>query len=283
MNMGGVYESVVEQQVQEVGQDLLSQYSINRYTLVAAVVILFLGVLINKFSNVLVDRAVERRSGDEHAAKTGKRLTAYIIFSLTLIFVLGAFGVPPSALGTAVGLIGLGLSFALKDMIANFISGILILISQPFKIGDQINVDGQEGTLKEINLRASSIRTYDGREVIVPNSELYNKTVINNTAYDERRFDVIVGISYDDDIRKAKEIAEEALKEAEKVEDQPEPQVLVDELDDSSVNIRLRGWTRPSRASIVSASSELTGLVKQKYDEEGIDIPFPIRTVYMEE
>lgn len=166
-------------------------------------------------------------------------------------------------------------------MIANFISGILILINRPFRIGDQIKVGGEEGTLKDIKLRASEIKTYDGRKVIVPNSDLYSKIVINNTAYNERRFEVIVGISYDDDIKRAKELSHETLKEAEGVEESPEPQVLVSELGDSSVNLKLRGWTKPSRADMLKSASEVTELVKQKYDEEGIDIPFPIRTVLM--
>jgi len=230
----------------------------------------------------MVERAVKRRDGDPHAAVTGKKLTSYIIFPLTILGVLGVFGFPLSALAGAVGLIGLGISFALKDMIANFFSGVLILATRPFKVGDQIEVDDEAGTVQDIKIRATDVKTYDGRKVIVPNSKLYNDTVINNTAYDERRFDVIVGISYDDDIEAAKEKAMQALEDSEKVSDHNEPQVLVSELGGSSVDLKLRGWTKPSKASLVAASSEVTQKVKQYYDEEGIDIPYPIRTVFME-
>lgn len=245
--------------------------------------ILMLGYFANKLSNVLVERAVKRRDGDPHAAVTGKKLTAYIIYPLTFVALLGVFGFPLSALAGAVGLIGLGISFALKDMIANFFSGILILATRPFKVGDQISVGDESGTVQDIKIRATDVRTYDGRKVIVPNSKLYNDTVINNTAYDERRFDVVVGISYDDDIETAKDLAMEALEDTEKVSSEPEPQVLVSELGGSSVNLKLRGWTKPSRASLVAASSDVTKNVKEYYDEEGIDIPYPIRTVFMEE
>jgi small conductance mechanosensitive channel len=239
------------------------------------------GFVVNKISNVLVDRAVKRRKGDQHASKTAKKLTAYVIYPLTFVVILGVFGFPLSSIGAAVGLIGLGLSFALKDMISNFISGLFIMINRPFKIGDQIEVGGEAGTVRDIKIRATEIKTYDGRQVIVPNSTLYNGTVINNTAYDNRRFEVIVGIGYDDDIEKAKELAIETLEEAETVEADPEPQVLVNELGGSSVNLKLRGWTRPSKANMVKSASEVTQIVKEKYDEAGIDIPYPIRTVYM--
>lgn len=270
----------ITQKLSEIG---LPSVNIDPWLVALAAVVVVAGWAANKVSNVLIARSIRGRNGDKHVIKTSKRVSAYTIYSLTAVALLGVFGVPLSALGTMVGLIGLGLSFALKDMIANFISGLLIMINRPFKIGDQIEVSGEAGTVQDIKIRASEIKTYDGRKVIVPNSTLYSTTVINNTAYDERRFEVIVGVSYDDDVERAKELAMETLEEAEMTEDQPEPQVLVDELGGSSVNLKLRGWTKPSKANMVKATSEVTQLVKSKYDEEGIDIPYPIRTVYMEE
>jgi len=265
---------------------LQSQFSnlglnITLTTLTVAAGLAVLGWFTNKISNKIIDRAIDKRGGDKHAAVSAKKVTAYIIYPITFVLILGTFGLPISSLGTALGLIGLGVSFALKDVIANFISGILILVGQPFKVGDQIKVAGEEGTVKDIQVRATDIKTYDGRKVIVPNSDLYNGVVINNTAYDERRFEVIVGIGYDDDISTAVEKAKESLEESEMVETEPEPQVLVNELGGSSVNLKLRGWTKPSKANMVQAASEVTQGVKEKYDQEGIDIPYPIRTVYM--
>lgn len=255
--------------------------NITSTTLAVALGLMILGWTANKVSNRMINRAVERRGGDKHAAVSAKKVTSYIIYPVTLVMILGVFGLPVSSVGAAIGLIGLGISFALKDMIANFISGIMILVNRPFKIGDQIKVGEEEGTVKDIQIRATDIKTYDGRKVIVPNSQLYNGVVINNTAYDERRFEVIVGIGYDDDIGTAVEKARESLEESEMVEEQPEPQVLVNELGGSSVNLKLRGWTKPSKANMVQAASQVTQGVKEKYDQEGIDIPYPIRTVYM--
>jgi small conductance mechanosensitive channel len=257
--------------------------AVNPETFIIAGLLVAGGYIANKISNVLISKSVDHRGGERHAKRSAKRLTAYIIYPLTFVAVLGVFGVPLSALGAAVGLIGLGLSFALQDIIANFISGILIMVGRPFEIGDQIEINGEEGTIQDIRTRATEMKTYDGRKVIIPNSQLYSNTVINNTGYGNRRFNVIVGISYEDDIKKAKELAENVLEEAESVEDQPEPQVLVDELGGSSVNLKLRGWTDNRRANIVSGGSEVTQLVKEKYDDAGIDIPYPIRTVFMED
>lgn len=255
--------------------------TINTASILIAAFLLAVGYIANKISNMMIRRGVEKRGGDQHAAHTAMKVSGYIIYTLTFVAVLGAFGVPASALGASVGLIGLGLSFALKDIIANFISGLMIMVSRPFKIGDQIKAGGEEGTVQDIRIRATDVRTYDGRRVIIPNSQLYSNIVINNTAYDLRRFEVIVGIGYEDDIERAKELAWEALDNSETVESDPEPQVLVNELGGSSVNLKLRGWTNSQRAGLVQASSEVTQKVKERYDEEGIDIPYPIRTVYM--
>lgn len=274
---------VLEFLAQLSGSITLLGITLNFKTLFWAVTVLAGGFVANKVSDRLIARAIAKRDGDEHAIVTGQKISSYVIYSLTLVVIMGVFGLPLAALASAVGLIGLGVSFALKDMISNFISGLMILINRPFKIGDQITVAGESGTVRDIRIRATDVKTYDGRKVIVPNSILYNDTVINNTAYDERRFEVVVGIGYDDDIEKAKELGMETLQEAEGVDRQPEPQVLVNELGGSSVNLKLRGWTKPSKANMVNSASEVTQIVKEKYDEAGIDIPYPIRTIYMNE
>lgn len=252
-------------------------------TILWTAVVLVGGLAINNFVGRVIKRSLNKNEADEHLYKTVSKLASFIVYSLTFIALLGVYNVPLGSLATLVGLLGLGLSFAMQDVIANFISGIMILVSRPFKIGDQIKAAGEEGTVQDIRIRATDIKTYDGRKVIVPNSKLYNDVIVNNTAYGSRRFEVVVGIGYDDDIKTGKEIAEQALKDAEHIEDSPEPQVLVSELGGSSVNLKLRGWTDTSKANVLKASSELTHLIKDRYDEEGIDIPYPIRTIYMEE
>ncbi len=252
-------------------------------TITLVVGVIFGTLVFTRISDNVLKRSIKKHNGSEHARKTAQKISKITISIIGFTLVLGILGIPASAIGTFLGLIGLGISFALREIIANFISGMLILTTRPFKIGDQIETEDETGTVEDIRLRATDVKTFDGRKVIVPNSDLYNKTVINNTGYNNRRFDVLVGIGYEENIKTAKDLAIEALDEADSVESDPEPQVLVDELDDSSVNLKLRGWTHTGRASIVKASSEVTELIKDKYDEEDINIPYPVRTVHMNE
>lgn len=263
--------------------NIISSVSFGLTSLLAVIIVLALGYLANRASNMAIENYMRREHIDNHIIKTSKKISAYAIYGLTIVAVLGVIGVPATALGTVVGLLGLGLSFAMRNVIENFISGIFLLVNQEFKIGDQIEVDGHAGVIEDIQIRASEIRTFDGRQVIVPNSKLFSNIVTNYTAYSKRRFEVIVGIGYEDDIRKAREIALEVLNESDYVEEDPDPQVLVDSLDDSSVNLKLRGWTRPQRSDVLKSSSEVANEVKDRFEEEGINIPFPIRTVQMED
>ncbi len=261
-----------------------SVYTIDPFTIGLAILIAIIGILIKiLILNRILEKSIKNKGGDAHDVKVSKKVLSYIIYPILLIIVLGILGVSITALGALLGLLGLGIAFALQDLIANFISGLLILITRPFKIGDQIEADGEKGTIKDINIRATQIKTYDGRKAIIPNSNLYNNIVINNTAYNERRFEVVVGIGYEENIKKAKKLAKESLKESELIKEEPKPQVLVDELGGSSVNLKLRGWTQPEMANLKQSTSEITQKIKEKYDENGINIPFPIRTIYYED
>lgn len=255
---------------------------LNEVQLLNAAILVSSAIAIDKISKRLISRAVKRRSGNRHAAKTANKISSYIIYSVSFMVLLGVFGVPASSIGTVLGLVGLGISFALKDMIANFISGLMILVNRPFKIGDQIEVDGEEGEVRDIKMRASFIKTYDGRELIVPNSRLYDNVVVNNTSYDERRFEILVGVSYDDDVPHAMAISEEVLENTDTVSDSHDPEVMVEEFADSSIVLRLWGWTDSRRADQLEAASDVKEQLKKRFDEEGITIPFPIRTIDME-
>jgi small-conductance mechanosensitive channel len=246
---------------------------------VLSAVIVLLGFVADRLSNRAIQRAVERRGGDVHAARTAEKFSAYLIYSVAFLLVLGALGVPLESIGAALGLIGLGLSFALRNLIENVISGMLILINKPFKIGDQVQVDGFEGTVEDIRMRASDVKTYDGRRLIVPNSVLYNNIVVNNTAYGRSRFEVVVGISFDSDVKRARQLAEEALQQSDAVEEDPEPTAMVKQLGESSVELRLWGWASSVNEEQLRAAGEVVEEVKQRFEEEGVEIPYPIRTV----
>lgn len=185
---------------------------------------------------------------------------------------------------TLIGILGIGslaIGFAFRDIAENFLAGVLILLTQPFKIGDQIVINDFEGTVEDIQTRATFIRTYDGRIVVVPNADFLTDTVIVNTAYEIRRSEYDVGIGYPDDILLAKSLIYDAVEGIEGVLPEPGPDVLTVELSDSSVNLRVRWWTDSTRSDVVGTSDRVVTAVKLALDEGGINIPFPIRTVYL--
>ena len=199
----------------------------------------------------------------------GALTVATIVFpSVRPADVLGALGIGSVALG-----------FAFKDILQNWLAGLLILIRQPFRQGDQIIVKQHEGTVERIEPRATLIKTYDGRRVVIPNSDIYTEAVVVNTAFPRRRSEYDVGIGYGDDVDRACEVMLAALSEVEGVEREPAPEAIPWELAGSTVNIRLRWWTAPPQIDVVIMRGRVIRAVRRALAEAGIDLPFPTRTV----
>lgn len=192
-------------------------------------------------------------------------------------------GMGTSDLIQLLGVGSVAIGFAFRDILQNFLAGILLLLNEPFRIGDQIIAGDHEGTVEGIETRATTIKTYDGRRVIIPNGQLYTEAVVVNTAYDHRRFQYDFGIDYDDDVELAHDLLEETLREVDGVVDDPEPEVFPWELGASSVNLRARWWTDPAKFSLVEVRGRVIQAVKEKFDANGIDFPYAIRDVRITE
>jgi small conductance mechanosensitive channel len=179
-----------------------------------------------------------------------------------------------------LGISGVAIGFAFRDILQNFLAGILILLTEPFQIDDQIVFKGFEGTVENIETRATTIRTYDGRRIVIPNSELFTNSVTVNTAFDNRRLEYDVGIGYGDDIDQAKQLMLDAMHSVNEVLKDPAPDVLVMELAGSSVNIRVRWWVHPPRRAdnLISRDKVITA-IKKKLVANGIDLPFPTQQI----
>lgn len=179
-----------------------------------------------------------------------------------------------------LGISGVAIGFAFRDILQNFLAGVLILLTEPFQINDQIVFKSFEGTVEEIQTRATTIRTYDGRRVVIPNSELFTNSVTVNTAFDNRRLEYDVGIGYGDNIDRAKELILEAIASVEKVLQDPPPEALVMELAESTVNIRARWWVAPPRrADALDTRDQVLTAIKKKLTANGIDLPFPTQQI----
>jgi small conductance mechanosensitive channel len=203
----------------------------------------------------------------------------YSAWAIGVIAILSTLGMESGSIATALGISGFVLGFAFKDILSHFFAGMMLLTGRQFRIGDQIVAKDFEGTVERIELRALHLRTYDNRLVIIPNGEVFTSAVISNTASPHRRQEFVVGIGYDDDIKKAQQIALQAVQQVEGVADDPPSDVLVDELAASTVNLRVRFYTRSQRADYLNVGSECMRQVKQSFDREHITMPTDIQTI----
>ena len=205
------------------------------------------------------------------------------IIVLVGLFVALSIVIPTFKAGDLVqllGISGVAIGFAFRDILQNFLAGILILLTEPFRIDDQIVFKNFEGTVENIETRATTILTYDGRRIVIPNAELFTNSVTVNTAFDKRRTEYDFSIGYGDDIDGAKQLMLEALYSINEVLKDPAPDVLVVELAESTVNIRVRWWiTPPRRMDDMRSRDKVICAIKKKLVENGIDLPYPTRQI----
>ena len=185
---------------------------------------------------------------------------------------------PVDILGT-LGIGGVAIGFAFRDILQNLLAGILILWQEPFKAGDQIIFKDYEGTVEEVQTRATVLRTYDGRRVLIPNGEIYINSMVINTAYEARRSEYDVGIGYGDDIHRAIEVMLNAIRSVSGVLTDPAPDVLTVELAGSSVNLRARWWTHTHWAEVMRVKHEVITAMKYSLNDAAIDLPYPTQVV----
>jgi small conductance mechanosensitive channel len=210
------------------------------------------------------------------------RLSQGVVILIGL-FVALSIVIPSFKAGDLVqllGISGVAIGFAFRDILQNFLAGILILLTEPFQIDDQIVFKNFEGTVENIQTRATTIRTYDGRRVVIPNSELFTNSVTVNTTWENRRVQYDVGIGYGDDIERAKQLIMEAIANLKDVLKEPAPDVLVMELAGSTVNLRVRWWINPPRrAEALDTRDKVLTAIKNKLTANGIDLPFPTQQI----
>jgi small-conductance mechanosensitive channel len=228
----------------------------------------------------LVDRVLDSRGLDEHGKKPIRKVTwVLVVFvAIAVAFGFAGFGDFLTALATVAAAATLAIGFAMQDVIANFVAGVFIFTDRPFRIGDWIEWDGNSGIVEDISFRVTRVRTFDNELLTVPNSQLTDGVVKNPVAKDKLRMKFVFGIGYGDDIDKATDIiVEEAEKNSDILTD-PEPSVRLNELADSYVGLQSRFWiANPSRADFVKTRADYVKSVKERFDEEDIEIPFPQR------
>ncbi|MBD2484976.1 mechanosensitive ion channel family protein [Planktothrix sp. FACHB-1365] len=263
-------------------QEMINDFIILLPNLVLAFIVFFIFLFIARTIKQMVRRFTQNR---RHARNLGLVLGRLAQGTTVLVglFIALSIIIPSLKAGDLVqllGISGVAIGFAFRDILQNFLAGILILLTEPFQINDQIVFKDFEGTVENIQTRATTIRTYDGRRIVIPNSELFTNSIIVNTAFDNRRLEYDVGIGYGDNIEQARRLILEAMGETEGVLQQPEPDAIVVDLAESTVNIRARWWIQPPRrADALDLQDKVLTAIKNKLVSQGIDLAFPTQVI----
>jgi small conductance mechanosensitive channel len=272
---GGVFVANVRGAIENAFGQLLESLSTIIPGALAALLVIALFWLAATAVRWLVVATLCRLSTEPTIQNLIKQIAYYAVWVIGIIVAIDALGFDPEAVATGLGLTGLALGFALRDIISNFVSGLLILTLRPFRIGDQILVGDTEGSVERIELRATQILTYDGRRVLVPNGDVFTSIVTNNTASPMRRAGVELYIGYDVDLERALAIIHDAAQEAPGVLNDRPVVVLVREMGPDNILIEVRIWTDSRRADFLATMSAVRRSIVAALKEAGISLPDP--------
>lgn len=247
--------------------------------IVATVLILLVGRYIAIGARGLVRRIMRRGNIEETLASFTASVTYAVVMVFVVVTALGQLGVPTASFIAVIGAAGLAIGFALQGSLANFAAGVLVIVFKPFKVGDYIEGGGTAGTVEEISFFTTELKSPDNRKIVVPNSKITSDNIVNYSARETRRVDVIASISYGDDIDKARKVLETVISSQPEVLGDPAPAIMVGQLAESSVDLTVRVWVNtPDYWTVFFSFQEK---IKKAFDAQGITIPFPQRDVHV--
>lgn len=246
--------------------------------ILGAILILVVGRIVAGLIKKAVKKSLTRAKVDVALVSFFGRLAYILVILFAVLAALAKFGIQTASFVAVMGAAGFAIGFALQGSLANFAAGVMLLAFRPFKVGDFVEVGGTSGSVKDIQLFTTVLATPDNVKVIVPNGQIFGSTIKNFAGYDTRRVDLVIGIGYGSPIQKAKEVMEGLIKKDERTLDDPAAQVAVAELADSSVNFVVRMWVK--KEDYWGVKFDMTRAIKEAFDEQGIEIPFPQRVIH---
>ena len=273
----------VTQRLYTTTRELLRDTVSNLPSLVGAIIAIGITWLVAKGVRYIAYTWAKQTEGDSSTELLIGRLSYGGIWIIGFVIALGIMGLDFGALLGALGLTSVAIGFSLKDVLSNYISGVILLAARPFRINDQVVIGDYEGTITQIQLRATTMTTYDGRVVYIPNQEVFQASIINNTASPRRRSSVMVGIDYGENIGDAIAVISKSLTTIPEVETTPTPDVLVSELAASTVNLEIRFWVDSRRSGFLATTSQVAQAVKEALESAEIDMPTDIYTLILRE
>jgi small conductance mechanosensitive channel len=247
-----------------------------------ALVVLFITNYIARWVRRIVSLAV-RRTIKSPSLRSLAIQTSHVAVWVVGVLIACVIAFPDLRLGDLIGFLGLGsvaIGFAFQDIFKNFLAGVLLLLQEPFEIGDQIRVGDSEGTVEEIAIRSTQIRTYQGERLVIPNAIVFTSEIQVKTALSCRRTDLPIGVDYNTSLPKAVEILHDTATSVDGVFQDPAPIVDIVGFGDSSIDLIVRYWTKPAKAEVLRVQTQMIMALKQACDRANINIPYPIRTVY---
>mgnify|MGYP001815186205 FL=1 len=273
---------VIPTSVEEVSQlwtqvqDLVAAWGLK---VIAAIAIFIIGRWIAQGVRRVVRRVMEKAEVDPIIIGFTASIAYIALLAFVVIAALGQLGIQTTSFIAILGAAGLAIGLALQGSLANFAAGFLMIIFRPFKVGDFIEGAGVAGVVEAIQIFTTTLKTGDNKLIIIPNAKLSGDNIINYSAQETRRVDMTVGVAYDADLSRVKEILKEIVNKDERVLSDPEPMIAVAELADSSVNLVVRAWVKT--ADYWGVKFDATEMIKKRFDEEGIGIPFPQRDIHI--
>jgi len=259
-------------------QDLFTTFGLK---ILAAIAILLVGRWIAKALTNLMRRAMDKANLDSMLARFIGNLTYVALMTFVALAAINQLGVQTTSFIAVIGAAGLAIGLALQGSLANLAAGVLIIIFRPYKVGDYIEGGGVAGTVEEVQIFTTVLKTPDNKTIIVPNAQVMGGTITNYSARTERRIDLVVGVGYDADLDKTRQVLTDILGEDQRILKEPAPLIGVVELADSSVNFVVRPWV--STADYWAVFFDLNERIKKRFDAENITIPFPQRDVHIYE
>ncbi|MFW1677027.1 mechanosensitive ion channel family protein [Pontibacter sp. JAM-7] len=247
--------------------------------IVLALVIFFAGRWVAKLLISLLERILRKAKMDDMLVHFVSSISSILLLLVIVVASLNQLGVDTTSLIALVGAAGLAVGLALQDSLKNFAAGVMLIVFKPFREGDFVEASGVSGVVEKIHIFNTEMRTGDNRAVIIPNGGIYSGVIINYSSKGTRRIDMIFGIGYDSDLRRAKEVLNDIIAAEARILPEPAPVIAVSELADSSVNFVVRPWVKTS--DYWPVLWDITEQVKLRFDQEGIAIPFPQMDVHM--
>ena len=256
--------------------ELLSSFGISLFI---ALSILIIGRQVIKILIKVISTALERSKTEDTVRIFVTNLLNTLLMIVVFIAAINQLGIQTTSIIAVLGAAGLAIGLALQGSLSNFAAGILIVIYRPYKVGDYIQADNHLGTVDDIQIFSTVLKTPDNKLVIVPNGSIMNGSIVNFSNQDKRRVDIIASCSYEDDIDKVKSVLADILSKDDRILNEPKPRIAVSELADSSVNFIVRPWVKNS--DYIDVYYSLLEEIKKRFDQEGIAIPYPQTDVHI--